>query len=139
MNQIELTLKINQLKRDIKNLESSKTSARKKIKANQDILKEAQHSKQKFEQRISELHSNLNNRLNRVEGAFPNYYRKEHNDVLKKGDLDKASGSLTETINKAKRSIIKLEDETSNIDRRIASKKRELKNYQNLLLEAKGE
>lgn len=135
MNQVEVKIKINQLKCEIKNLEFRMSKVNKKIKANQDILDEALSSKRKFQQNISELLSKLNNRLNQIEGAFPIYYRREHEKIMKKGDLDDAIEELSQTIYKAKDTINELENELLSIKKVITTKKRELRQYQNVLLE----
>lgn len=135
MNQVEVKIRINQLKCEIKNLEFRMSKVNKKIKANQDILDEALSSKRKFQQNISELLSKLNNRLNQIEGAFPIYYRREHEKIMKKGDLDDAIEELSQTIYKAKDTINELENELLSIKKVITTKKRELRQYQNVLLE----
>lgn len=135
MNQLEVKIRINQLKCEIKNLEFRMSKVNKKIKANQDILDEALSSKRKFQQNISELLSKLNNRLNQIEGAFPIYYRREHEKIMKKGDLDDAIEELSQTIYKAKDTINELENELLSIKKVITTKKRELRQYQNVLLE----
>ncbi len=139
MNKTELTMKINQLKREIKELQASRQKRKKKIEANNNILEEATKSKRSFDERVSQSQRDLFNRLNRIEGSFSSFYRKQYNEVLRKGDLDRATEHLVETINKAKHSIVKNEDEIESINRKLEIKKQQLKEYQRALMNMQGE
>ena len=139
MNKTELTMKLNQLKREIKGLQASRQKRKKKIEANNNILEEATKSKRSFDERVSQSQRDLFNRLNRIEGSFSSFYRKQYNEVLRKGDLDRATEHLVETINKAKHSIVKNEDEIESINRKLEIKKQQLKEYQRALMNMQGE
>lgn len=132
-------MKINQLKREIKELQASRQKRKKKIEANNNILEEATKSKRSFDERVSQSQRDLFNRLNRIEGSFSSFYRKQYNEVLRKGDLDRATEHLVETINKAKHSIVKNEDEIESINRKLEIKKQQLKEYQRALMNMQGE
>lgn len=133
-----MTLKINQLKREIKELENSKAKRKKKIEANRGVLDEATRSKRNFNDRVAQSQRSLFNRLGNIEGSFSVFYKKQYNDVLKKGDLDRATMHLNDTIKKSKQAILKNEEEIASINRKIDIKKRRLKEYQKMLVNMKG-
>ena len=139
MNEQEIIIRINKLKGEIKKLESDKKSIQKKIKAARDGMAEAKNAKNKVDNAFSEHQAKLNTKLNSTTSAFSSFYRKQHNDVLKKGDLDKADSNLNSLVSDFKTSILDLEDKTTIVDKKIEIKKNKIIQYQKILKQLESE